>query len=62
MNRRDISLCIIALVVGVAVLYLAFSSTAWAVNNPYGNSMTFWTHLGDAMRFRSLPEFQGPRL
>ncbi len=41
-----------------ALLYLAAASTAWSIRNPTGNEMTFWTHLGEALTFQKLPQFQ----
>lgn len=42
----------------LALLFIAAASTAWQVNNPKANPMTFWTCFPDVVCFRSLPEFQ----
>lgn len=42
----------------LGVFYLAAAGTAWSVRNPTANSMTFWSHLPDALTFRALPQFQ----
>lgn len=42
----------------LTILWFAIAGTVWAARNPTANAMTFWTHLGDALLFRALPEFQ----
>lgn len=42
----------------VVLLYLVAAAGVWATRNPLANPMTFWTHFGDALRFRALPAFQ----
>jgi len=42
----------------VFLIYAGVASMAWSTNNPCANEMTFFTHLWDALRFKSLPQFQ----
>lgn len=56
MSRGQIVLFFLAI---VCIAYLAAAGTAWQFNNPLGNQMTFWRHLGSALQFESLPQYQG---
>jgi len=45
----------------IAIVFILFNSVAevvWQYHNPKANALTFWTHYGDVIRFKSLEEFQ----
>lgn len=42
----------------IAALYISIACCAWELNNPKANRMTFWTHFGEAIRFKKNPRFQ----
>ncbi len=44
----------------LAICWLGVTGTAWTIRNPMGNSITFWTHFPEAVRFKALPQFQEP--
>lgn len=55
--KRRLSI-IIQTLLCIAIIWLVVTGSAWQANNPLANEMTFWTHFGDAVCFRSLPQFQ----
>ncbi len=56
--KRHVLYALLMLGAGALVFYLAIAGTIWQLQNPRANSLTFWTHLGDALHFRALPQFQ----
>lgn len=42
----------------LCVLYLGFAGAAFQWRNPKANQAAFWLHVGSALRFERLPQFQ----
>lgn len=39
-------------------IYFVAAGVAWQFNNPLGNQLTFWRHVGSAMQFKALLQYQ----
>jgi hypothetical protein len=42
----------------LCALYLGFAGTVFQWRNPKANQAAFWLHIGSALRFERLPQFQ----
>lgn len=57
-SRSETTVALVMMLLGAFMAFQSFAFAAWQWRNPKANTVTFYSHYFDVLRFKKLEKFQ----